>query len=56
VGSPSAIEIEFGITSTYEVANYDDVRVATARVRIPLFSSEQPEEKPAVKAKKDKDK
>jgi hypothetical protein len=41
VGEPTSIEIEFGITSTYEIANYDDVRVATASVRLPLFHGEQ---------------
>jgi hypothetical protein len=41
VGEPSSIEIEFGITSTYEIANYDDVRVATVNVRLPLFHGEQ---------------
>lgn len=38
VGAPSSIEIEFGITSSYEVANYDDLRVATVRARLPLHS------------------
>ncbi len=28
VGFPTSIEMEFGITSSYEVANYDDVSVA----------------------------
>jgi hypothetical protein len=40
VGEPSSIEIEFGITSSYEIANYDDVRVATVNVRFPLFHGE----------------
>jgi hypothetical protein len=37
VGEPSSVEIEVGITSSYEVANYDDVRVATVRVKVPIF-------------------
>lgn len=40
VGEPSSVEIEVGITSTYEVANYDDVRVATVRVKVPIFHGE----------------
>lgn len=48
VGEPSSIEIEFGVTSTYEVANYDDVRVATVRARLPLFHGG--EEAPATAA------
>jgi hypothetical protein len=38
VGEPSSVEIEIGITSTYEVANYDDVRVATVRVKVPILT------------------
>jgi hypothetical protein len=52
VGDPSAIEIEFGITSTYEIANYDDVRVATAKVKIPLFGPEPDPVAVTVKPKK----
>lgn len=37
VGEPNSVEIEVGITSSYEIANYDDIRVATVRVRVPIF-------------------
>lgn len=37
VDYPTRVEVEFGITSAYSVANYDDVRIATVRVSIPVF-------------------
>lgn len=40
VGEPTRIDIEFGITASYEVANYDDVRVATVRASIPILPEE----------------
>jgi hypothetical protein len=47
---PTRIDIEFGITSSYEVANYDDVRVATVRVSVPLFKGKEAVETPASEA------
>jgi hypothetical protein len=38
VDYPTSIEVEFGITSAYEVANYDDVTIAKVKVRVPLFA------------------
>jgi hypothetical protein len=51
VGFPNRIEVEVGITSTYEIANYDDVRIATVRVGIPIFQEgEGATESPASEA------
>jgi hypothetical protein len=47
VDFPTSIEFEFGMTSAYEVANYDDVRVATVRVRVPIFGEAAPITSPA---------
>lgn len=47
VGYPTRIELEVGITSTYEIANYDDVRVATVRVSIPVFKNGEEASSPA---------
>lgn len=37
IGDATRIEIEFGITATYEVANYDDLRIATVRATLPIL-------------------
>jgi hypothetical protein len=50
LGSPSRIELEIGINPSYEVANYDDVRIATVTVSIPLTNSGETLASPASEA------
>ncbi len=47
VGFPTSVELEFGVTSSYEIANYDDVTVAKVRVRVPLFPEGSTDPAPA---------
>jgi hypothetical protein len=47
VDFPTSVEVEFGVTSSYEVANYDDVTIAKVKVRVPLFPAGKIEAAPA---------
>lgn len=38
IGLPTRLEIEIGITSSYEMANYDDIRIANVIFSVPLYT------------------
>jgi hypothetical protein len=41
VDYPSRVEIEFGMTTSYEVANYDDVSPVKVRVSFPFYKGKK---------------
>lgn len=39
IGLPTRMELEIGITSSYEIANYDDVRIANLTISVPFTTA-----------------